>query len=247
MGHETHTPDTAQPVLPMPPARPTLNVNLSTAAESVPAEPRPITISPASSLTIATLPPPRPVNSPVAARTVPISAPQADMSTTAAGTPRPETRDEPTLTEPTLTEPLPERSVSGPEFSEVVRSVVDQETSRFLTGGPQHPMAHLMPERTKPTEAQIRAAELRAANKKKSRRAKVLVVVSAVGLGFFAGPPLAAWVVDAVNESGSTTDEPNRAPTAGDNTSDNTGVDHLLDDFNTPTSVASDNNASTED
>lgn len=83
-------------------------------------------------------------------------------------------------------------------------------------------MAHLMPPRTKPTDSQLRATELRETRKKKSRRIKLLGVVASVAIGVFAGPPLATWVVDAVNDPGSTSDE----PTTTDPT-DNSLVDQI--------------------
>ena len=44
-----------------------------------------------------------------------------------------------------------------------------ESTSEAATGEPRHPMAHLMPEKIKPTEASLRAAEARALKKKKAK------------------------------------------------------------------------------
>jgi hypothetical protein len=110
-----------------------------------------------------------------------------------------------------------------PDLADAVHAVVEQEESRFVNDGSQHPMAHLMPPRTKPTEAQLRANELRAANKKKARRTKVVVVVAVVAIGALAGPRLATWVVDAINESGTTTEPPDTGTNTGTDTG--TGTD----------------------
>jgi hypothetical protein len=69
---------------------------------------------------------------------------------------------------------------------------------------PEHPMAHLMPAKSKPTEASRKAAELRAAQKKRSRKIRNRVIVGLVAFTAIVGPPLGMWVVDAVNEAGST-------------------------------------------
>ena len=71
----------------------------------------------------------------------------------------------------------------------------------------RHPMAHLMPEITKPSEAALRAAELRNARKRKARRTKIIVGVVFLILAAVAGPPLVRWTIDAINESGSTKPE----------------------------------------
>ena len=72
-----------------------------------------------------------------------------------------------------------------------------------------HPMAHLMMTKAAATEAGKRAAEFRAAQKKKSRRIKIgmLAGFAAFSAAFvvFVGP----WLVNAVNESGTgSSDEP---------------------------------------
>lgn len=73
---------------------------------------------------------------------------------------------------------------------------------------PRHPMAHLMPEKSKPTEASLRAAALRAEKKAKARRTKIIVGVVMLAFTAVVGPPAFRWLADAVNEAGSTrTDE----------------------------------------
>lgn len=69
----------------------------------------------------------------------------------------------------------------------------------------EHPMAHLMPQASAPSEASRRAAEIRAAKKAKARKVKIAVAVGALVVAAVVGPPVGRWVVDAVNEAGSTT------------------------------------------
>ena len=81
------------------------------------------------------------------------------------------------------------------------------------SGEPRHPMAHLMPEKIKPTEASLRAAEARAAKKKKAKKIKIIVSICVVVVTAVVGPPLAKWTINAVNEAGSTKqDEPVEQP-----------------------------------
>lgn len=68
-----------------------------------------------------------------------------------------------------------------------------------------HPMAHLMPEKTAVSEASKRAAEIRAAKKAKARKIKIGAALVALVVAVLAGPPLASWVSDALNDAGSTT------------------------------------------
>jgi hypothetical protein len=115
----------------------------------------------------------------------------------------------PTL--PTLPSPqqLPDPSVGTPRVDLHVPPTLIDEVVAEAPGERRHPMAHLMPEMTKPSEAALRAAELRAAKRRKSKRNKIVggvVLLSVAGAG---GPPLASWTIDAINESGSTKkDEP---------------------------------------
>jgi hypothetical protein len=67
-----------------------------------------------------------------------------------------------------------------------------------------HPMAHLMPQKSAPSEASKRAAEIRAAKKAKARKVKIGVAVGALAVSAIVGPPLGKWFVNAINEAGST-------------------------------------------
>ena len=82
-----------------------------------------------------------------------------------------------------------------------------------IDGEPRHPMAHLMPEKMKPSEASLRAAQARAVKKKKAKKVKIIVGVCALAVTVVVGPPLAKWTIDAINEAGSTQeDEPAETP-----------------------------------
>ena len=255
MGNDLHASNTDLPVLPETPLRLADAGTVISPASALTTEPRPITISLPSSFAttgaIQTMRGEKPTHLP---RTVPIASPSADMTTPSSVLPRvPALPPVPTLpTLPTLptnaavaAAPVP---LLEPELVDVVHAVVEQEESRFVHTGPQHPMAHLMPPRTKPTEAQARANDLRASNKKKARRTKVLVVVAVVAIGAFAGPPLAAWVVNAINESGATTDptEPDSTDVADNAGTGTGGVGNMLDDIDTLTSVVAENNTASQ-
>lgn len=69
---------------------------------------------------------------------------------------------------------------------------------------PRHPMAHLMPAKSQPNETSAWAAELRAKQKAKARRTKIIVAVVFLAAAALIGPPLGKWLVNAINESGST-------------------------------------------
>jgi hypothetical protein len=76
-------------------------------------------------------------------------------------------------------------------------------------------MAHLMPQKIKPSESSLRAAEARAAKKKKARKVKIIVGVCALAVTAVVGPPLAKWTINAINEAGKVQeDEPAEAPPA---------------------------------
>jgi hypothetical protein len=77
---------------------------------------------------------------------------------------------------------------------------------------PRHPMAHLMPEKSKPSEASLRAAEARAAKKKKAKKTKIIVSVCALVVTVLVGPPLVKWTINAVNEAGSVKKDEPTAP-----------------------------------
>ncbi len=69
----------------------------------------------------------------------------------------------------------------------------------------RHPMAHLMPEKMAPSEASRRAAEARAAHKKKAKRTKLIVIGCMLVFTAVAGPPLWKWLTNALDEAGTTT------------------------------------------
>ena len=81
------------------------------------------------------------------------------------------------------------------------------EEAPAADGEPEHPMAHLMPKKSKPTEASIRAAEQRAIKKAKAKKIKIGVAVGALVVSALAGPPFVSWLTNAIDESGSTSTE----------------------------------------
>lgn len=109
----------------------------------------------------------------------------------------------PTL--PTITPTAPTSPATTPTVS-----ASDDGTETSTTVAPasaDHPMAHLMPARSAPSEASKRAAELRAAKKAKARKIKIGVAIGALAVAAIVGPPLGKWFVNAINESGSTSTE----------------------------------------
>jgi hypothetical protein len=75
--------------------------------------------------------------------------------------------------------------------------------------GSEHPMADLMATTAAAREASKRAAEARAEITAKTRRTKIIIVSVALAIGVVVGPFVGMWVIDAVNDAGSTsTDEP---------------------------------------
>jgi hypothetical protein len=100
----------------------------------------------------------------------------------------------PTLPAPTLPSPVVASIV------EAASAVALEEADRVEER--KHPMAHLMPEKIKPSEASLRAAEARAAKKKKAKKVKIIVGVCVLAVTAVVGPPLVRWTIDAVNEAG---------------------------------------------
>lgn len=114
----------------------------------------------------------------------------------------------PTLPTPTLPSP------AAHSIAEAAYAVALEEADKVEER--RHPMAHLMPEKIKPSEASLRAAEARAAKKKKARRIKIVVAVCVVAVTAVVGPPLAKWTINAVNQAGSVSkDEPAEQPVTG--------------------------------
>ncbi len=81
------------------------------------------------------------------------------------------------------------------------------ETPTKSDAQPEHPMAHLMPSKSKPTEASRRAAEARAAKKAKAKKIKIAVAAGVLVVTALVGPPLFRWLSNAVNEAGNTSTE----------------------------------------
>jgi len=102
--------------------------------------------------------------------------------------------DLPTL--PTLPTPAP---ATAPGLAQ---SAPATDGGDSAAEGPQHPMAHLLAAKPQ-TAASKRAADLRAARKKRSKRIKLTCAAVFLAVGAIAGPPLGKWLVDAINESGS--------------------------------------------
>lgn len=65
-----------------------------------------------------------------------------------------------------------------------------------------HPMAHMMPSKSKPSAAAARAAEIRATRKAKTRKIQIGVAIGALVVAVLAGPPLVSWLTNAINEAG---------------------------------------------
>ncbi len=136
----------------------------------------------------------------------------------------------PTLPAPTLPSPVP-------SIAEAATTVALEEAGKVEER--RHPMAHLMPEKIKPTEASLRAAEARAAKKKKAKKIKIIVSICVVVVTAVVGPPLVKWTVNAVNEAGSTKkDEPTEQPApAGDPQATPAAGQQAIDDAKALTSA----------
>jgi hypothetical protein len=83
----------------------------------------------------------------------------------------------------------------------------DEAADADESGEPRHPMAHLMPQKSKPTEASVRAAEIRAAQKTKGKKIKIGIAVGSLVFTALVGPPLFKWLSNAINEAGDTSTE----------------------------------------
>lgn len=128
---------------------------------------------------------------------------------------------DPAMPTSTPTPPPPPAAVPGPTTVDtgdaaaaqvpgvgaLAEQVAAEAEAEQSNAAPHHPMAHLMPQKPEQTEASRKAAELRAAKKKKSKRIKIAMAAGVVAVGAIAGPPLASWLVDAINEAGSTGDD----------------------------------------
>lgn len=120
---------------------------------------------------------------------------------------------------------LPMPTLGAPVLSGAGSTVDPSADGADGTAEPRHPMAHLMPEKSKPTESSIRAAQLRAAKKAKARRTKIIVGVILLAITAVVGPPAFRWLADAVNEAGSTkTDEEPTTTSVPDASTTDTGA-----------------------
>lgn len=138
----------------------------------------------------------------------------------------------PDLAAPSLPAPVS----AGPV---IAAGEIDRNDANSGATSPRHPMAHLMPEKAQPSEASLRAAQLRAAKKAKARRTKIIVAVVMLVIAAVVGPPLVKWLIDAVNEAGSTsTDEP--VSTTPDSVADPATSDTPTSDAPSPGGDASD-------
>ncbi len=83
------------------------------------------------------------------------------------------------------------------------------ETAATTAGDGEHPMAHMMGDTaTKPSEASKRAAQLRAEKKAKAKKMKISFAIGAVVVSAVAGPPLWSWFTNALDEAGTSTEQP---------------------------------------
>jgi hypothetical protein len=103
--------------------------------------------------------------------------------------------------------PVTEAPILPTSSPNVAPAPADSAEIQAEADEPRHPMAHLMPEKSKPSEASIRAAEIRAAQKAKSRKIKIGIAVGSIALAALVGPPVFKWTADAINEAGNTSTE----------------------------------------
>lgn len=94
-------------------------------------------------------------------------------------------------------------SLTGPSLPSSIPEATDDSGDDATDAPVIHPMAHLMPERSKPSEARDRANAARAAKKAKARKIKIGVIAGLVVFAAVVGPPLGKWLVDAINAEGS--------------------------------------------
>lgn len=114
----------------------------------------------------------------------------------------------PTLPTPTLGSPVLPGSVQ-PSIPTTATPTGESDEPAVEAEAPRHPMAHLMPEKTQPSESSLRAAQLRAEKKSKARKKKLIGLVIFLAVAALVGPPLGRWLVDAINDAGKVqTDEP---------------------------------------
>lgn len=101
--------------------------------------------------------------------------------------------------------PADDTETTGSDDDETTAS---DEGDAEATDVPEHPMAHLMPPKSKPSEASLKAAQIRAEKKAKAKKVKIGVALGALIVSVLVGPPLFSWLSNAINEAGGTTSEP---------------------------------------
>ncbi len=108
---------------------------------------------------------------------------------------------------------LPTKSIEAPA------STIDTNTDTATDSGEpaapaRHPMAHLMPEKSMPSEASRRAAEARAAKKAKAKKIKLIAAACFLAFAVLVGPLVYKFFSDGLAQAGKTTpDEPAPAAT----------------------------------
>lgn len=140
---------------------------------------------------------------PTATQSAPV-APTEPTEPTAATIPAVDDQT-PTIPEPSLPS-LPTVAPAAPsETTDSTETTATGATS--ATGEADHPMAHLMEGKSKPSEASQRAAQMRAAKKAKAKKIKIYTAVGALVVSVLVGPPLWSWFTNALAEAGGTTTE----------------------------------------
>jgi hypothetical protein len=162
----------------------------------------PSSAPPASAHSSLAPPSDTPVAAPLPRPTGPSPVMSAPGATPVLGVPDPM----PSL--PTLPTVAPATQTAQPSVAVPQTPVLDEVPDDATpVAQPEHPMAHLMPEKTGPSEASKRAADIRAAKKAKVRKIKIGVAIGAIVIAAVVGPPLGKWFVNAINEAGSTSTE----------------------------------------
>lgn len=93
-------------------------------------------------------------------------------------------------------------ALDGPSLPTSAPKVPSAPSDSDDADEPRHPMAHLMPEQGSKSDSQVWAAQLRAAKKAKARKVKIVTAVVFLAVAALVGPPLGKWLVNAINESG---------------------------------------------
>lgn len=139
----------------------------------------------------------------------PVLPPTQPVGQADAGVPPAVDGAAPTLPTPSLPTPTLPTVASAAPHAAAPAAPADANTPAAPAAEPRHPMAHLMPAKSQTSETSAWAAEIRAKQKAKARRTKIIVAVVFLALCAVVGPPLGKWLVNAINESGSTkSDEP---------------------------------------